>query len=127
MQAEIIDLRRRIETAVAKSGTSLTNMYGIGPVNAATILAEVVDVRRYKNRHAFAAANGSAPIPACSGRTNRYPLNRSGNRRLNRALYTMAITQIRADPEGRADSLPAQTSRRQSQPRVTPQSETTPL
>ena len=29
-------------------------------------------------------------------------LNRGGNRQLNRALYTMAITQIRANTEGRA-------------------------
>jgi len=46
--------------------------------------------------------NGSAPIPASSGRTSRHRLNRSGNRTLNRALYTIAITQIRADTEGRA-------------------------
>ncbi|KRC65785.1 hypothetical protein ASE12_14075 [Aeromicrobium sp. Root236] len=29
-------------------------------------------------------------------------MNRGGNRQLNRALYTIAITQIRADTEGRA-------------------------
>ena len=80
----------------------MTSIYGAGPVVAATILGEVVDVRRYRSRHAFAAANGSAPIPASSGRTSRHRLNRSGNRTLNRALYTIAITQIRADTEGRA-------------------------
>jgi transposase len=62
----------------------------------------VVDIRRYRSRHAFAAANGTAPIPASSGRTSRHRLNRSGNRTLNRLLHTMAITQIRADTEGRA-------------------------
>jgi transposase len=30
----------------------------------------------------------------------RHRLSRGGNRQLNRALYTMAITQIRADTEG---------------------------
>ena len=58
--------------------------------------------RHYPSRHAFAAANGSAPIPASSGRTVRHRLNRGGNRQLNRALYTIAITEIRADTEGRA-------------------------
>jgi transposase len=31
----------------------------------------------------------------------RHRLNRGGNRQLNRALYTIAITEIRADTEGR--------------------------
>jgi hypothetical protein len=33
--------------------------------------------------------------------TVRHPLNHGGNRQLNRALYTIAITQIRGDTEGR--------------------------
>lgn len=59
-------------------------------------------MRRYPTRQAFAAANGTAPIPASSGRTVRFRLNRGGNRELNRALYTIAITEIRAETEGRA-------------------------
>lgn len=46
--------------------------------------------------------NGTAPLAASSGRTKRHRFNPGGNRRLNRSLYTMAITQIRADTEGRA-------------------------
>src|SRR6185295_6518287 len=69
---------------------------------AAVVLGHVVDVRRYPTRHHFAAANGTAPIPASSGRTVRHRLNRGGDRQLNRALYTIAITQIRADTAGRA-------------------------
>ena len=59
-------------------------------------------MRRYPTRHHFATANRTAPIPASSGRTVRHRLNRGGNRQLNRALYTIAITQIRSDTEGRA-------------------------
>src|SRR4051794_16328173 len=102
IHAELAGLREQITTLVQHSGTSLTGIYGIGIFVAARILAEVVDVRRYPSRHAFAAANGSAPIPASSGRTVRHRLNRGGNRQLNRALYTIAITEIRADTEGRA-------------------------
>ena len=57
-------------------------------------------MRRFADRHKFAAANGTAPIPASSGRTQRHRLNRGGNRRLNRALYTVAITQARSWPPG---------------------------
>ncbi|MCW2855441.1 MAG: transposase [Marmoricola sp.] len=101
IDAEIRELTKQLGRALVASGTSLTQIYGIGPVIAATILGEVVDVRRYRSRYAFAAANGTAPIPASSGRTSRHRLNRSGNRKMNRALYTIALTQIRAETEGR--------------------------
>src|SRR3954453_1296267 len=102
LTAEIREVAALITAAVAEVEPGLTDLYGLGPVGAATILGEVADVRRYRSRHAFASANGTAPLPASSGRTTRHRLNRSGNRTLNRVLYTMAITQIRADTEGRA-------------------------
>ena len=102
LTAEIKELTALITAAMESVDTGLTDLYGVGPVGAATILGEVADIRRYRSRHAFAAANGTAPIPASSGRTSRHRLNRSGNRTLNRVLYTMAITQIRANTEGRA-------------------------
>jgi transposase len=48
------------------------------------------------------SASPVSGIPASSGRTIRHSLHRGGNRQLNRALYTIAITQIRGDTEGRA-------------------------
>jgi transposase len=44
---------------------------------------------------------GAAPIPASSGKTNRYRLARGGNRQLNAALHRIAVTQIRLDGPGR--------------------------
>jgi transposase len=103
LTVEIKEVTALIADAIEGVGTGLTGIYGVGPTGAATILGEVADIRRYRSRHAFAAANGTAPLPANSGRTtSRHRLNRSGNRTLNRVLYTTAITQIRADTEGRA-------------------------
>jgi len=39
--------------------------------------------------------------PASSGQTSRHRLNRGGNRQLNRALYTIALTQARTDPRAK--------------------------
>jgi transposase len=99
---EIVEITDLVRIRVASSQTSLTTIYGVGPLVAGRILAEVVDIRRYRSRHAFAAANGTAPIPASSGMTVRVRLNRGGNRQLNRMLYVIAITQLRAETEGRA-------------------------
>ena len=102
IDAETAQLKRQITDLVAAADTTLTDLYGIGPLVAARFIAEVVDVRRYPDRNAFAAANGTAPLPASSGRTVRHRFNPGGNRQLNRALYTIAITQIRGDTESRA-------------------------
>lgn len=102
IDAEAAELKQRIAGYVKAAGSTLTSIYGVGPIIAARFLAEVVDINRYPNRNTFAAANGTAPLAASSGRTKRHRFNPGGNRRLNRSLYTIAITQIRADTEGQA-------------------------
>jgi hypothetical protein len=57
---------------------------------------------RCRNDAAFAMLAGAAPIPASSGKTVRYRLNRSGNRQLNRALHNIALSRLRYDPDTRA-------------------------
>ena len=95
---ELKELERRLEMLVRSHPTSLTTIVGISTITAARILGEVGDVRRFPTPAAFASANGTAPIPASSGRTERHRLNRGGNRRSNRALYVIALTQTRHEP-----------------------------
>ena len=45
---------------------------------------------------------GAAPIPASSGQTIRYRLNRAGDRDLNCALHTIVPTRLQHDPATRA-------------------------
>jgi transposase len=45
---------------------------------------------------------GAAPIPASSGQTVRYRLNRSGDRHLNQALHLIVLTRLAHDPATRA-------------------------
>ena len=51
---------------------------------------------------AFAMLGGAAPIPASSGQTVRYRLNRAGDRQLNCALHTIVLTRLQHDPATRA-------------------------
>jgi len=86
---------KRLATAVQAAGTSLTSLFGVGPVIAAAVLGDVRDVSRFQDRDHFAAYNGSAPIEVSSGPRRVYRLSRRGNRRLNHAVHMAAVTQIR--------------------------------
>jgi transposase len=69
---------------------------GVGPIVAATVLCAWSHAGRIHSEAAFAMLAGVAPIPATSGQTtNRHRLNRYGDRQLNRALHTIALSRIR--------------------------------
>ena len=53
---------------------------------------------RIDSEAAFARLAGAAPIPASSGQTIRYRLDRSGDRKLNRALHMILVTRKRTHP-----------------------------
>ena len=76
---------------------NLLSICGVGPLVAAKILGEVRDVARFSSAAAFASYSGTAPVPASSGTIIRRRLHRGGNRQLNRALHTVALTQARRD------------------------------
>jgi len=102
LNAEIATVETRIAEAVAESQTTLTELFGIGPILAAKIAGRVGDVRRFPSAARFASDCGVAPIEASSGDVVRHRLSRAGDRQLNFALYRMAICQARRHPEGRA-------------------------
>jgi transposase len=93
--------KKRITTAVTASGTSLCEIYGVGPIGAAQIIGYVGDVSRFPNKAHFAAYNGTAPVEASSGGRTRHRLNQRGNRKLNHAIHIAAVTQFRNQSEGR--------------------------
>jgi transposase len=70
-------------------------------VVAATVLHAWSHPGRIHSEAAFAALAGVSPLPASSGNTRRHRLNRGGDRRLNRALYTAALTRLGHDPRTR--------------------------
>ncbi|MEX2503856.1 MAG: IS110 family transposase [Egicoccus sp.] len=79
--------------ALAGYRTCLTNIDGIGPVAAATIISIVGDVRRFPNADHFASFTGTAPVAASSGEKVRYRLNLGGQRQMNKVLHIAARVQ----------------------------------
>jgi transposase len=102
LDRRIAEVEARITAAVAQAKTSLVELFGVGPVLAAKLLGEVGDIRRFPTKHHFATHTGTAPLEASSGQVVRHRLSRAGDRKLNHALYLIAIVQIRHPTAGQA-------------------------
>jgi transposase len=106
--AELVAIDKRIKTAnreleelIAATGSSVRDLFGIGPSGAARLLGDVGDITRFASKAHFASWNGTAPLDASSGDQQRHRLSRAGNRRINSVLHIMAVVTIRNDTEGR--------------------------
>ena len=97
----IAEVKARTVTAVTAAGTSVTDVYGVGPIVAALLIGHSGDIPRFPSAGHYASYNGTAPIEASSGPKVRHRLNTRGNRQLNHALHMAAVTQIRRDTPGR--------------------------
>lgn len=86
----------------AGDGAILLDEPGIGAINAAVIIAAWSHPGRVRSEAAFAVLAGVSPVPASSGNTTRHRLSRGGDRRLNRALSSIALTRMSHHPPTRA-------------------------
>jgi transposase len=92
---------RQLTEIVDRITPLLRQRPGVGPVSAAQVIVSFSHPGRRRNDGAFASLAGSCPIPASSGRTTRWRLNRGGDRALNRALHTIALSRMTSCPRTR--------------------------
>jgi transposase len=102
LEAEALGHERAIRALVRTWRPDLLDLTGVGPIVAATVLAAWSHPGRCRDDAAFAMLAGVAPIPASSGKTVRYRLNRAGDRQLNRALHTVVLSRLQRDERTRA-------------------------
>jgi transposase len=102
LERKIVDLNERIEAEVEASGTTLTEIFGVGSILAAKIIGTVGSVARFPTKAHFASYSGTAPVETSSGEVIRHRLSLAGNRHLNNALHMVAVCQARSDARGRA-------------------------
>jgi transposase len=98
----LVELHERIDHAVKTAETSVTDVFGVGPIVACYLVGYSGDVRRFPSAGHYARYNATAPIEASSGPRVRHRLNLNGNRQLNHAIHLAAVTQISHDTPGRA-------------------------
>jgi transposase len=100
LDRKITGLGAEIREEVERSGTTLTKIFGVGPILAAKIIGLTGKVARFPSKGHFASYAGVAPIEVSSGEVMRHRLSLAGNRRLNHALHMIAINQVRYEGEG---------------------------
>lgn len=107
--ARIGDLTRRERQLASEIGDraksycpALLEVPGIASLTAGKLIGEIAGANRFASDAQLAHFSGCAPIPASSGKTQRFRFDRHGNRQLNAAFYRIALTQARVHPGARA-------------------------
>ncbi len=101
LRRELLDGLKTLSQLVDSLAPNLQHRTGVGPVTAAQILVAWSHPGRVRNDAAFAALAGTCPLPASSGQRTRHRLNRGGDRALNSAIHSIAITRWRCCPKTR--------------------------
>ena len=102
LTTEINDHTRDLHALIQQTAPELLAQHGVGPDTAAALLIAVGDnPARIHSEAAFAALCGTNPIPASSGQTHRYRLNRNGDRQANAALHRIIIVRLGRHAETR--------------------------
>lgn len=100
---EIAELDRLIVPLVEELAPNLLKLEGVGTENAGEFMVAVGEnPDRLHSEASFAMMCGACPIPASSGKKQRYRLNRGGNRQANSALHMVVICRMRTDERTRA-------------------------
>jgi transposase len=92
---EVTGHDKELKSLVEAKAPSLMASHGIATMTIAEMLILVGDnPSRIRSEAALAKLCGVCPIPAFSGKTHRFRLNRAGSRQANAALYRVAIVRM---------------------------------
>jgi transposase len=91
-------LEQQLAPLVAQAAPHLLAERGCGVLVAGKLIGEIAGIHRFATDSKLARIAGSAPIPASSGSTIRYRLDRGGNRQINAALHRLALCKGLHDP-----------------------------
>lgn len=98
LSIEINELEEELRDLVGKAAPAMLATKGYGVITTATLLVTAgSNPERLRSEASFAALCGASPIPASSGKTNRFRLNRGGDRQANWALHQIALVRLATD------------------------------
>lgn len=92
----------RISRLLTHINSTLVTLPGAGIITAAKVVSAVKGIRRFGNIQQFVKYAGIAPVERSSGKTRKHKQAKGGNRQLNTAIYTIALTQMRCESKAKA-------------------------
>lgn len=94
IKEEIKEIKQELEILVERTGQKLETMPGCGKILAASVLAEIRNIDRFNSPNSLAKYAGLCPREKSSGKSRKLLKSQSGNRRLNKAIHRIALSQI---------------------------------
>ena len=94
IKKEIIEIEKELRMLLDKTCQKLETLNGCGLVLAVSVLAETRNIERFKSSDSLAKYGGFCPREKSSGKKVRHIKTKSGNRRLNKAIHRIALSQI---------------------------------
>ena len=100
IQNQVCDVENEIEVLLEKLNSPITTIPGIGSVNAATILGEIGDIKRFSNPSKLVAYAGLDASVSQSGEyeSTYNHMSKRGSPYLRRALFQSALRAEFCDP-----------------------------
>ena len=100
IQNQVLDVENEIEVLLEKLNSPITTIPGIGSVNAATILGEIGDIKRFSNPSKLVAYAGLDASVSQSGEyeSTYNHMSKRGSPYLRRALFQSALRAEFCDP-----------------------------
>lgn len=100
IQNQVLDVENEIEVLLEKLNSPITTIPGIGSINAATILGEIGDIKRFSNPSKLVAYAGLDASVSQSGEyeSTYNHMSKRGSPYLRRALFQSALRAEFCDP-----------------------------
>src|SRR5581483_9781247 len=101
LEQQVSAAEQQIEALPAASGQHLTDIKGISPVLAASLLAEIGDIQRFPRLESLVAYAGIDPTVSSSGQftATQSHISKRGSPYLRRALWLAAVSASRWNPD----------------------------
>lgn len=94
IKKEVGEIAEGLRGLMDQTEQKIETLNGCGLVLASSLLAEIKNIDKFKSPDALAKYGGLCPREKSSGKKIRHLKTKSGNRRLNKAIHRIALSQI---------------------------------
>jgi len=94
IKKEVVEIEEEMRILVDQIDQKLETLNGCGLVLTSSVLAEIKDIDRFDSPNALAQYGGFCPKEKSSGKRIRHIKTKSGNRKLNKAVHRIVLSQL---------------------------------